>query len=286
MLLECARASRSRRPPASCTLVPNGVQEARFSTSTRPMRDILSTPNAAVLSRYIGSQTILVFGFDGVLAPLVAERRSAALRQSTRRGLVQVANRYRSVVVSGRTRSDLLGRLEGPRLRHVVGNHGLEPLRGDERWARELALVRPSLVARLERLQGVEIEDKRFSLSIHYRRSRTKTATLGLILEALEDLEPSVAIGLGELAVEVTPRDAPTRGDAVRAIAAVERASSVIHVGAERGDEDVFSLRNPEVLGIRVGVQLGTHADWYLREQRSIDDFLAMLLRLRGPASS
>ena len=58
----------------------------------------------------------------------------------------------------------------------VIGNHGLEPWRGKDDIAQKVQAWRVMLQATVERFKGVRIEDKTFSLAIHYRQSREKKA--------------------------------------------------------------------------------------------------------------
>src|SRR5687768_14195664 len=72
------------------------------------------------------ADALLVFDFDGTLAPIVRAPEKAAMRALSRRRLIAVAERQPVAVLSGRARADLLPRLAGVPLRHIVGSHGAE----------------------------------------------------------------------------------------------------------------------------------------------------------------
>ena len=59
--------------------------------------------------------------------------------------------------------------------RYIVGNHGVEPSVGMERFEEVVRAMRERLESAIGGIQGVEIEDKRFSLAVHFRRSRSST---------------------------------------------------------------------------------------------------------------
>src|SRR6185503_16309227 len=147
----------------------------------RRMTDILAKKNQRVLARYALSNLLVAFDYDGTLAPIVAVPERAHMRASTRRLLRQVAERYPCVVISGRARADLIPRLKDIPVVHISGNHGLEP------WAEDVhyvVLVREwvdRLRPRLAGCAGIVIEDKTYSLSIHFRAAHNKRNALRAI---------------------------------------------------------------------------------------------------------
>ena len=58
---------------------------------------------------------------------------------------------------------------------------------------------------------------------------------------------------------------------------------TVIYVGDDETDEDVFQLNRPgQLLSIRVGRKRGSTAPYYLRNQAEIDRLLETLVAVRG----
>lgn len=246
------------------------------------MNRILCAANVDLLAQLAWSRVLLAFDFDGTLAPIVANRDEARMRARTRMLLDQVCRRYPCVVISGRGRKDVERRLSGLPLRHVIGNHGLEPGEHLPNFELEIAEIRPQLEVALEGYAGVDIEDKRFSLAIHYRRSRRKRDARRAIQEAVARLTLPMRAGHGKLVVNVIPERAPHKGDALLQLRTQEGTDTAIYVGDDETDEDVFELDQPgRLLSIRVGRSASTAARYYLRDQREIDPFLAHLAKLR-----
>src|SRR5215212_7428118 len=103
------------------------------------MRDILAKANRSTLSDFACSSVLLGFDYDGTLARIASSPRRARMRLATRQLLLKVSRCYPCVVISGRTRPDLAGRLRGLPLWQIFGNHGLEPSSGNRQ---ALSLVR------------------------------------------------------------------------------------------------------------------------------------------------
>jgi trehalose 6-phosphate phosphatase len=184
-------------------------------------------------------------------------------------------------VVSGRAESDLLGRLDGVPLRGVIGNHGVEPWQTSRELADEVRRWRPLLEQGLRGLSGVTIEDKSFSVSIHYRHARDKERARTRILETSSALGDVRVIG-GLQVVNILPPGAPDKGTALlseRVRIGCERA---IYVGDDETDEDVFALGDPgSVLGIRIGNTSDSAAKYSIVSQTEIDALLRVLVELR-----
>lgn len=247
------------------------------------MKRVLTTDNVELLAQYAWSRVLLAFDFDGTLAPIVASREQAVMRPRTRALLEQVCRRYPCAVISGRSRDDVESRLDGLPLRHVIGNHGLEPGEHLAQFERQTAEVLPQLQQALRGLVGVDIEDKTFSLAVHYRRARRKREARRAIHEAVAKLTLPMRMVPGKVVINVIPRGAPHKGDAVVRLRAEGGADTVIYVGDDVTDEDVFELDQPgRLLSIRVGRSESSAAEYFLRDQREIDTFLARLVKLRA----
>ena len=246
------------------------------------MRDLLSRRHRDVLRQFAWSNVLLAFDFDGTLAPIVAEPDRATMRPMTRRLLESAAERYPIVVISGRTRADTRGRLHGIGVRQVIGNHGIEPLHATDRIARQVQEWLPSLRARLARFKGVRIEDKDFSVAVHYRLSRRKRAARAAILAAAASFQDVRVIG-GKLVVNILPNGAPHKGMALERAREEFRCDTAIYVGDDETDEDVFTLDQPgRLLSVRIGARRSSAASYFVRNQAAIDRLLQSLIALRA----
>lgn len=224
-------------------------------------------------------RVLVAFDFDGTLAPVVSDRDFACMRLRTRRLLAKVCAGYPSAVISGRGRGDVAQRLEGVGVAHVVGNHGLEPSEGMKAFERATARAVRRLSNQLAVRDDVDIEDKRYSVAVHYRRSQHRRDAEHAIRVAIEKLPVAMRVVPGKLVLNVVPHGAPTKGDALCRLQVVERCEKALYVGDDVTDEDVFRLeRSGRVLAIRVGRSRTSAASSYLRDQREVDVLLAKLV--------
>lgn len=242
------------------------------------MKDILRPRHRPLLEAFARSNALVAFDFDGTLAPLVADPERAAMRASTARLLREVARRYPCVVISGRARGDVRRRLGGIPVRGVIGNHGAEPWRGSERLAGRVGRWKARLERDLAGEAGVRIEDKVYSLAVHYRGARDRRRARKRILAAAAGLSGARLVS-GVCLLNVLGTDAPHKGAALERERRRLGCDFSIYVGDDQTDEDAFAGgRAGRILGIRVRAANGSRADYFLRRQRDIDAFLRLLV--------
>jgi trehalose 6-phosphate phosphatase len=245
------------------------------------VNDILASANQTVLSQIAWSNALLAFDYDGTLAPIVDDPDSARMRETTRELLERLARAYPCIVISGRAQQDALKRLRGVGVFEVIGNHGLEPWRRTEGFASLVASWTPILRERLAHLPGVVVEDKVFSIAVHYRRAASRKPARAEILQVAADLEGARLVG-GNCVVNLIPVGAPHKGTAL-AMARTQLGCDVaLYVGDDETDEDVFALDDPGcLLTVRVGHDAASKAAFFIGDQAQIDALLARLLELR-----
>jgi trehalose 6-phosphate phosphatase len=240
---------------------------------------LFSRPNADVLAIVAASNVLLALDYDGTLAPISATPERAAMRHATRRLLKRASTLYPCVVISGRARADVAGRLHGLDLHRVIGNHGAEPAPDAPSIRRRVEQWVPSLTQRLWATPGIVIEDKGLSVSVHYRRAQQRRTAHKAILEAARSLD-DVRITGGKLVVNLTAPDAWHKGSALEHERVRFACDTTIYVGDDETDEDVFRT-HPHCLSIRVGRKQTSAAQYYLRNQGEIDRLLEALVSLR-----
>lgn len=236
---------------------------------------------AAALRPLEGPRVLLAFDFDGTLAPIVARREAAAMRPRTAALFHQVCARYRTAVITGRARADVLPRLGGAALAAVVGNHGLETgaaLPPAQR--RLLEVTRARLAALPPVLGGLDVEDKGGSFSVHLRRTRQPRVAAAAVLAALP---AGMKVVPGKAVLNVVLAKAPHKGDALAALARRHRARAVLYVGDDVTDEDAFALDAPGLISVRVGRDARSAATYFLRAQPEVDRLLRWLVTHRPP---
>jgi trehalose-phosphatase len=234
----------------------------------------------AALERLAASNCALVFDFDGTLAPIRARPEQGRLDPRLRAGLIALCARYPCAVLSGRARHDLAGRVAGIGFRALIGNHGLQDgaRRPDARvrgWARAL---RQTLRAE----QGVLVEDKLHSVSVHYREASSAARARRATLAAIAGLGPTRVID-GKRVLNVLPPGRGDKGAALRSLLSSWKVERALYVGDDVTDEPGFAV--PGVLGIRIGRTLRGSRAAHLSSRARLASLIDLLVRLRSPHS-
>ena len=247
------------------------------------MTPILCETARPILDALAREHALLVFDFDGTLAPFVARAEDAAVPASTRALLRLTALLYPCAVVSGRARADLHGRLEGIPLVACVGNLGAEAGFGPvDRGPRERVVAWREALRPLADLPGIALEDKGLSLAVHYRAAPDRAAARRRVRAAAEALDGARVFG-GRAVVNVAPADAPDKGEAVAEILRRVGARPVLYVGDDVADEDAFAAQEVAV-AVRVGRTHASLARWYGPAQCHVAALRAALVAARRRA--
>ena len=141
-----------------------------------------------------------------------------------------------------------------------------------------------SCAARLAGVEGVTIEDKTYSLTLHFRRAKRKDLARRAVTDAVRLLRGARVIG-GSEAFNVVPRGAPHKGQALERARRLLACDKAIYVGDDETDEDAFAAGRSDRL-LSVGSATPAVAR-HLPAQgpAQIDRFLRPLLALRPVAS-
>lgn len=163
-------------------------------------------------------------------------------------------------VVSGRSIDDL-DRLLRPHKLPVAGVHGLQRRGGHgsalvpPRLDAELEAVRPTLNAFAERNPGTLVEDKGFSLALHYRkRPDLEDAVVGLIEDLRARLPERLELLSGDKVIEIKPAGYD-KGAAIAAFMreAPFKGRTPVFIGDDVTDEAGFRTVN-DLGGVSVKV--------------------------------
>jgi trehalose 6-phosphate phosphatase len=251
------------------------------------MRSLFCPDGTVALRRAVETSALLVFDFDGTLAPIVEDPSEAITPPSTVEYIRNIMTRFKVAVVSGRSAADLAPRL-GFEPTYLVGNHGAEGL--DDAQSAEADAASQWLRAQVQGAQlqledvGVTFEDKGLSWTFHYRQAPDHAMALREVRQLLEPLDGRLHAFDGKCCVNVVLRDAATKGHAVEVLAARAGAGSVVYMGDDVTDESVYRLSRPSWLTIHVGLVTQTSgATFYVDTQR---DVVTVLRRIDGLAKS
>jgi trehalose 6-phosphate phosphatase len=245
------------------------------------MKHVLARGQQRLLARFVRARVLLAFDFDGTLAPLVAKASDAAMRPRTARLFNAVAHRYPCVIVTGRRARDIRRRLANAPVAAVVGNHGADSAvdRADVR--RTVATALRVIAPIVSREPGSWIENKTYSLSVHFRPGPTTDDHLAELRRAVGTI-PKAGLVPGKNVLNVVAADAPDKGGAVEQLLRALRCDRVLFVGDDETDEHVFHrMPTSKLIGIRIGPAPHSRAEYFLDRQSDIDKLLSLLLSLR-----
>ena len=246
---------------------------------------------------------IAIFDLDGTLAAIAPTPARARVPESVRRALHRLARRPDTVVgvVSGRPLVQVQ-RLVGGRGLWLAGLHGAvrrQPGAPIERhWPEEIrrtgVRLARELATALRELSGVIVEPKGPVVAVHTRMA--SPAARRRVLEVVRRVEPRGWVLLeGRRVTELRPRGLPTKGDAVRWIAASRPTARILYVGDDVTDEDAFrALRHTDFAVVVDPVHARaesrfrrpTRAGFRLDSPEAVHDLLAVLAADGGPRQS
>lgn len=194
---------------------------------------------------------VLATDYDGVLSPIVDDPDAAVPDDAAVAAFLAAARapNVTPVVVSGRSRSALVGFLGEPEGVLLIGNHGAD-LGGAPEPSSEAAEIHQRLLAAARPYPGTRVEAKPFGAALHYRNAADRSAARAAAIRAAESL-PGRAIE-GKEVVEVVTGSV-TKGTAIADVRAAREGSRVIYLGDDVTDEDVFVTLGPDDVGIKVG---------------------------------
>jgi trehalose 6-phosphate synthase/phosphatase len=237
-----------------------------------------------------GKKIYLFLDYDGTLAPIADSPDKARMPHATFSLVEKLAGLVPIAIVSGRGVEDIQKRLPIKGLVYA-GNHGAEIRSSDKplvagRSEEDRAMLH-EMLERLQRalapFEGVLIEDKGVTASVHYRNVDLKhLADVSTLFRAIaREYEKSFRITSGKKVFEIRPVGAWHKGDAVTWIADNLGSGTIpVYIGDDTTDEDAFrALKNR---GVSISVGASAYADYYVRNQDEVERLLERLLVLEG----
>lgn len=231
----------------------------------------------------------IITDVDGTVSPIV-ERPEDAQVTPRNKALLQALTEVVTIVgvISGRAAADVQARVGVPGVVYV-GNHGLERWRdGKVEAAPAAAQYRPQLITARDALlrfeqqfDGVQVEDKEVTLSIHYRRAQDPQAAAAALRPAIT--QASEAGGLrvfeGRMLFEVRPPIEMNKGSAFRSLVSEFNLDAALYMGDDTTDIDAIKaardLREQgECYSFGLGVTAGLDDDGTPTPVSESSDFL------------
>ena len=256
--------------------------------------------------RLARSPLLVAVDIDGTLAPIAPTPEAASVPPETRRILTTLAARpgVSLAFVTGRAASDG-ARLAGIPTSWIIGNHGMEcidpagAVRVNPRvepYAAKIAEAHEQLGALPGEVPGVILENKRWTLSVHYRLAArdnvpqveaavreiaTQLSLRMTLAKEIYELRPPVAINKGTAIIELANLLGVFEGRSLR--------GSVLYAGDDSTDEDAFRLlreRSAESVTVHVGhgqygTDTATAAEYLVPDPPALRELLEWLLSVR-----
>jgi trehalose 6-phosphate phosphatase len=251
------------------------------------MQPLFASDGLRALAAALRGRPLLAFDFDGTLAPLVARPEDARVPPAIAHKLARLADLRPLAIVTGRAVADVATRL-GFHAGFIVGNHGAEvsglPTALD---AAALDPIRRRLQAAVGApgSAGMQFEDKRYSLAVHFRQAQDPLAAEALADALVAALPPALRMVPGRMVRNVVLAGAPDKGDAV--VGLVQRTGSdlAVFVGDDVNDESVFACAPSGWLSVRVGTDdPASRAGYFLDSYDDIPVLLDRMLELLAAA--
>lgn len=248
------------------------------------MTHLLSAEGHRALRALTTRSILYAFDFDGTLAPISSNRDAVKIPLSINKWVKELAKRAPCAIVSGRALDDLAPRINGT-VPYLIGNHGIESALTPgpillwaegicQGWKRDLSVRFAQSLKDL----GVDVEDKRYSLTIHYRGVTEPDRVRMAVLLLLQQLSPPPRLIFGKLSVNVLPPGQGGKGPAVLAMMVHLRQMGLFFVGDDETDENVFELKEGLAMGVRIGKQADSRAQYYLNQQGEMEEVIRFLV--------
>ncbi len=246
------------------------------------MKHLFTPHGEHALAHALAFKPLLAFDFDGTLAPIVARPEDARVSAAVAQQLKQLARLCPVAIITGRTVADVTPRL-GFEPHYIIGNHGAEdpwcPPSPDGHEA--LDALREHLRAHQTELNqaGVTIEDKQYSMALHYRLARDRARALASIENTLINLGDQLKTFGGKCVLNVVEANAPDKGDAVHRLVQRTQAKNAVFVGDDLNDEAVFEKALPNWLTVRIGRdEPSSKATYFLDSHAEVALFLHRMI--------
>jgi len=283
----------------------------RARARREPMTDPSARLTPAIVQRLTGRPFVALLDVDGTLAPIAQRPEHAGLPDATRRIVTELAELSDTIVavVSGRAAADAAS-VVGVAGVWTIGNHGIElappnappttrhdltrfaaPLRRALNESRAFATTHP----------GVIVEDKHWTLSVHYRL--VDPPAIADVVRAVRAIAERLGLRVttGRRVVEIRPPVDIDKGtaavDLLRQLGATSIEASVFCAGDDRTDEDMFRRVRaavPQAVTVRVhdaqssldGADYESSAELSVPDPEALSAMLSSIVELRRRVSA
>lgn len=247
----------------------------------------------------------LISDFDGTLSPIVDQAETAQLSPRIEALLKEMVTHISMLaIISGREINDLRKRIHFTEAK-LIGNHGMEKwidgrrvlADGVEEDQSAIASVSAHLEERIA--EGVWLENKGLSLSLHYRSAKDPQKFKQEQLLEMQKLANRYGLRLseGRMIFEFKVNVDVNKGDALNDLAQENELNALIYIGDDITDMAAFAackaLRKKGIKAYGIGVkseesdpQVVASADYFLEGLTEVEDLLSWLMSERKASST
>ena len=237
---------------------------------------------------------VFFLDYDGTLTPIVSRPQDAVISKPMREAVGALSEKYTVAIISGRMRKDVEN-LVGIDNLFYAGSHGFD-IRGPgfslvQPKVSEIVPVVDKVISRLKSelkgIKGVFIEEKKFSVAVHYRLLEDQDS-LPKVKEAVDNIvagHESLRLLSGKKVFEILPDIPWDKGQAIRwimrALGISWDKSSVIYIGDDTTDEYAFRIINTRGSGILVSSKdMFSSARFRLKDPNEVGELFEKIIRL------
>lgn len=244
---------------------------------------------------------LLLSDFDGTLTKIVKHPKLVKVDKKTK-SYLRLLSRSKDVslgVVSGRPLKNIKNLIRIERI-FYVGNHGFELEYLNTKGKTEIFIhpevkralpllkkITKDLERELKGIKGLLIENKIFTLSLHYRMVKSKDVKklkrqIINIIKPYKDCQ-KIKVTYGKKVIEIRPPINWNKGNAVLKIKDLLKKKDIvtIYLGDDRTDEDVFKILRKDDLSIYVGTKRKSYAAYRIKGAEGVLRFLQKVYELR-----
>ncbi|MDP2924407.1 MAG: trehalose-phosphatase [Candidatus Omnitrophota bacterium] len=245
------------------------------------------------------NRPFIFLDYDGTLTPIVETPQKAILPEETKEILIRLSRRPKCklAIISGRALKDIK-KLIGIKNIIYAGNHGFE-LEGPkikfknsfaQKYQKLFRRIKEDLENKLSKIKDVFIEDKGYSLSLHYRLVKEEDIPLVKTIFHETIIIPCVKgqlkIFMGKKVFEIRLPSDWDKGKAVLWLLARQQFGLKdnkvfpIYIGDDITDEDAFKALRNKGLTVFVGNPKKSQANYYVKNTWEVKEFLEKILEL------
>jgi trehalose-phosphatase len=175
-----------------------------------------------------------------------------------------------------------------------VANHGFHTSLAKSHWVHPdaqralpvLGKIFLELRSALSSIPGVLIEDKQYTLTVHYRNIRQRSVPLlkKSVGRIVRPYRPTVKMTIGKKVLEVRPNVSWGKGHAVLRVLKLLPSRGrrlIVYIGDDKTDEDAFRLLRRSAITIRVGWSRSSRAAYFVHSPTELQVVLKAIDSIR-----